>query len=59
MNDVTTGEQVQRTLEGMSPAAETRVARRLNVLLGVVPLWELTQAETDWVFRQKVRLADV
>jgi hypothetical protein len=41
----------------LSPGAEARFTRRLAVLLGVVPLPEMTQAETDWVFAQRVRLA--
>jgi hypothetical protein len=51
-------EQVVQTLEALTPAAEARAARRLNILLGLVPLSEMTQAETDWVFRAKVRQAD-
>lgn len=41
----------------LSPEAEARFARRMSVLLGLVPLPAMTQAETDWVFRQKVRTA--
>jgi hypothetical protein len=42
----------------LSPAAEARLLRGMAVLLGLVPLPQLTQRETDWVFRQKVRLTD-
>jgi hypothetical protein len=41
----------------MSPEAEARFSRRMSILLGLVPLPEMSQDETDWVFEQKVRLA--
>lgn len=44
-------EQVERMLETLTPAAEVRVARLLNVLLGAVPLPEMTQAESARVCR--------
>jgi hypothetical protein len=41
----------------LSPEAEARLLRGMAVLVGLVPLPDMTQGETDWVFRQKVRLA--
>lgn len=41
----------------LSPEAEARLIRGMAVLVGLVPLPHMTQRETDWVFRQKVRLA--
>jgi hypothetical protein len=41
----------------MSPEAEARFSRRMSILLGLLPLPEMTQNETDWMFQQKVRLA--
>jgi hypothetical protein len=41
----------------LSPESEARFARRMSILLGLVPLPQLSQDETDWVFAQKVRLA--
>jgi hypothetical protein len=40
----------------LSPEAEARLARGMAVLVGLIPLPEMTQAETNWVFAQKVRL---
>jgi hypothetical protein len=57
MDDVIRGEQVGRVPEALSPAAEARAARRLTILLGAVSLPEMTQAETDWVFQARVRMA--
>jgi hypothetical protein len=57
MGDVTRGEQVARTLEALSPAAEARAARRLNLILLLIPLPEMTQEEADWLFWARVRLA--
>jgi hypothetical protein len=47
----------ERTVVALSPEAEARFTRRVTILLGLIPLPEMTQAETDWVFAQKVRLA--
>ncbi len=41
----------------MSPEAEARFTRRMSILLGLIPLPDMTQAETDWLFEQKVRLS--
>ncbi len=41
----------------LSPEAEARLTRGMAVLLGLIPLPDMTAGETDWVFRQKVRLA--
>ena len=49
--------RVKRTLEPLPPQAEARVVRRLAVLLGLIPLTEMSQVETDWLFHQKQRLA--
>ena len=54
------GRKTVRAAERVPPLprqAEARVVRRLAVLLGLVPLPEMTQAETDWLFHQKQRLA--
>ena len=42
--------------ERLSPEAQARFDRQLGILLGFVPLPEMTQEETDWVFDQKLRL---
>jgi hypothetical protein len=42
----------------MSAETAALMRRRVNLLLGVVPLPEMTQDETDWVFRQSLRAAD-
>jgi hypothetical protein len=39
----------------LSPEAEARMTRRLTVLLGLVPLPQMSQDETDWLFRQRQR----
>jgi desulfoferrodoxin (superoxide reductase-like protein) len=41
----------------LSREAEARLIRGMAVLVGLVPLPQMTQHETDWVFRQKVRMA--
>ncbi|MBN9518746.1 hypothetical protein J0H58_09540 [bacterium] len=43
----------------LPPEVEARMARRLAVLLGDVPLVEMTQEEVIWVFEQKVRTPEV
>lgn len=35
-----------------------RMRRRVLLLLGSVPLPEMTQEETDWVFHQSQRVTD-
>jgi hypothetical protein len=50
-------QKTKRAPGSLPPQAEARVVRRLAVLLGLVPLPEMTQVETDWVFHQKQRLA--
>ncbi|MBN9520681.1 hypothetical protein J0H58_19545 [bacterium] len=49
----------QVTLEqqsvAMPPEVEAHLTRRVTVLLGLVPLHEMTQEEADWLFAQKVR----
>jgi len=47
----------KRKSVALSPEAEARFARRVSVLLGLIPLPDMTQAETDWLFEQKVRLS--
>jgi hypothetical protein len=42
----------------LSPESAALMRRRVNLLLGFVPLPEMTQAETDWVFHQNLRAAD-
>jgi hypothetical protein len=41
----------------LSPEAEARLLRGMAVLVGLVPLTDMTQGEADWLFRQKVRIA--
>jgi hypothetical protein len=57
MDEVMKGEQVAGILEALTPEVEACAARRLNMLLGVVPLWAMTQEEADWVFRARMRMA--
>jgi len=42
----------------LSAERADRLSRRVALLVGVVPLPRMTQAEVDWVFRQCVRLAE-
>ncbi|QDU23620.1 hypothetical protein [Urbifossiella limnaea] len=42
----------------LSPEAAALMRRRVTLILGFVPLPEMTQAETDWVFHQSQRAAD-
>lgn len=42
----------------LPPEVEARMARRLAVLLGDVPLVEMTPDEVIWVFEQKVRTTE-
>ena len=42
----------------LSPEAAALMRRRVDLLLGFVPLSEMTQTETDWVFHQSLRAAD-
>jgi hypothetical protein len=57
MGDESPAEKRKRKPVALSPEAEARFTRRISVLLGLIPLPDMTQAETDWVFRQKVRMA--
>jgi hypothetical protein len=41
----------------LPPKVAARKTRRTHTLIGLVPLDEMTQDETDWLFQQKVRLA--
>ena len=41
----------------MSDRLWAKAKRKVALLSGGVPLWEMTQAEVDWVFRQTVRAA--
>lgn len=41
----------------LSPEAEARLLRGMAILVGLVPLTDMTQGEADWLFAQKVRLA--
>ena len=49
--------QKNKVVPVLSPEAEARLIRGLAVLLGLVPLPDMTQGEADWVVRQKVRQA--
>lgn len=40
----------------MTPDQLARVWRRTGILCGFVPIFEMTQAETDWAFRTAARL---
>lgn len=57
-----TGRQGRRrapraAVEPLPPEVQARFDRHLAILVGYVPLPEMTQDETDWLFEQKVRLA--
>jgi hypothetical protein len=49
---------VRRACATLSPQAAALMLRRVTLLLGFVPLTEMTQEETDWVFHQSRRGAD-
>jgi hypothetical protein len=57
MDTSTTTDQTNDPLTRLPAGAEARAARRLSMLVGAVPLWEMSQAEVDWVFRAKVQVA--
>jgi hypothetical protein len=57
MNDSSTTNHTTDTLTPLPLGAEARAVRRLSMLIGAVPLWEMSQAEVDWVFRAKLRIA--
>ena len=57
MNHSSTTDQTTGALAQLPPGAEARAVRRLSILVGAVPLPDMSQAETDWVFRTKVRIA--
>lgn len=44
--------------QGLPPGAEDRLRRAVALLLGLIPLPDMTDDEVAWVFRQRVRLAD-
>ncbi len=48
----------KKAVPALSPEAEARLIRGMAVLVGLVPLPDMTQAETDWLFEQRVRLAN-
>ncbi|MBN9518747.1 hypothetical protein J0H58_09545 [bacterium] len=41
----------------LPPELAAQMTRRTHILIGLVPLDEMTQEEADWLFAQKVRLA--
>lgn len=43
--------------EAFPEEVAARLARRVALLLGSVPLEEMTQEEADWLFRARVRTA--
>lgn len=45
-------------LPPLRPAWEAQMRRRVAVLLGLVPLAEMSQEEADWLFRQRTVMAD-
>jgi hypothetical protein len=55
------GQKAKRKSKGvfkpLPPEVEARMTRRVTVLLGLIPLAEMTQDETDWLFHQKLRTA--
>jgi hypothetical protein len=42
----------------LSPEAAALMRRRVEMLIGIVPLPEMSQEEADWVFLQCKRAAD-
>ena len=48
----------KRRLRKLPAGAEAQFLRRAAVLAGLVPLHAMTQEEVDWLFRQRVRLAE-
>jgi hypothetical protein len=42
----------------LPPDIKAQMSRRMNILLGLVPLPEMTEAETEWRFAQAKRMAD-
>jgi hypothetical protein len=59
--DATDQQTPDSTMEpgaALSPEARERMLRRLSVLFGLVPLPETTQGEVEWVFRQKLKMAN-
>jgi len=57
MGDVSSSQQ-NLSVDPLPPHVEARAARRLTILLGLVPLPEMTQTETDWLFRAKLGMAE-
>ncbi len=58
MGDVSSEQPQHLTVDPLPPEVEALAARRLTILLGAVPLWQMDQEETDWLFRAKLRMAD-
>jgi hypothetical protein len=59
MRDKSNGRRVaRRAWPPLAPEAAARMLRRVELLLGSVPLPEVTREEADWVFRQGRRAAD-
>lgn len=52
------GKKRKRRLRRLPDGAEARFLRRAAILIGLVPLAAMTQHEVDWLFRQRVRLAE-
>lgn len=59
MRDKPNGRRPMKAVQPtLSPEAAALMRRRVELLLGFVPLHEMTQAETDWGFHQGRRTAD-
>ena len=58
MRDKPKGRRTKPNPNLLSAADAARMWRRVLLLLGLVPLPEMTQEETDWVFHQSRRGAD-
>ncbi len=56
MSDSSTSQQALAPAP-LPPDVEALAARRLTLVLGLVPLAAMSQAEADWMFRAKVRMA--
>jgi hypothetical protein len=41
----------------LPPEIAAQMTRRTHILIGLIPLAELTQDETEWLLLQKVRMA--
>jgi hypothetical protein len=56
MGNEKNGRRARRKLPPLPPEAAARMSRNVHILLGWVPLPQMTQEEVDWLFRQKLRL---